>query len=92
MRVGTDPAARPRSGTFAFVAGFVCGWAVRSTVDSPQALGVKMLGIAYGAKHKVNRWLAVERERITDLLAEAQAMYDLPSTETATPPPMGEEP
>jgi hypothetical protein len=54
---------------------------VRSSVDSPQALSVKVLGMVYDAKNKVNRWLAVERERMTDILAEARAIHDLPQAE-----------
>lgn len=91
MRVGAGPGGSPLGGTFSFIAGFVCGWAVRSTVDSPQALSVKVLGIALQAKNKVNRWLAVERERMTDILAEARAMHDLPGAELQNQPAAPEE-
>lgn len=53
--------------------GFVCGWAARSTVDSPHAFGVRLFAIAQEAKTRLGRWLAVEQERITDMLAEARA-------------------
>jgi hypothetical protein len=61
------------SGVFSFLVGFTCGWAARSTVDTPQALGVKMFGLAYDTRVRLSRWAAIERERITDALAEARA-------------------
>lgn len=70
-------------GTFAFIAGFLCGWASRSSVDSPQALGVKALGLGYDAKARFGRFLAIERERLEDMLAEVKARYDLPSANNA---------
>jgi hypothetical protein len=60
--------------------GFATGWAVRSLADSPQGAGVKLLEIALDAKERVGRWVAVEAERLEDMLAEARlkAEPDIP--------------
>jgi hypothetical protein len=60
--------------------GFAAGWAVRSLADSPQGAGVKLLEIALDAKERVGRWVAVEAERLEDMLAEARlkAEPDIP--------------
>jgi len=52
--------------------GFAAGWAIRSLADSPQGAGVKLLEIALDAKERVGRWVAVEAERLEDMLAEAR--------------------
>ena len=56
--------------------GFAAGWAVRSLADSPQGAGVKLLEIALDAKERVSRWVAVEAERLEDMLAEARSMAE----------------
>jgi hypothetical protein len=58
---------------FAFGVGLVSGWAVRSLADSPQAVGVKLLEIGLNTKERVDRWAAVERDRLDDMLAEARS-------------------
>lgn len=60
----------------AFVLGVGTGWALRSIADSPEALGVKLLETAYDAKDRVSLWLAAERERLEDMLAEARSNVD----------------
>lgn len=57
----------------AFGAGLVGGWAARSLSDSPEGAGVKLLEIAIKAKDQVDRWAAVERERLDDMMAEARS-------------------
>ena len=52
--------------------GLGAGWAIRSLADSPQGAGVKLLEIALDAKERVGRWVAVEAERLEDMLAEAR--------------------
>jgi hypothetical protein len=56
-----------------FGSGFVVGWAVRSLADSPQGVGVKLLGLALNAKERVGGWAAVERDRLEDMVAEARS-------------------
>jgi len=73
MRATAVQGPTPMRGVFSFVIGFVCGWAARSTVDSPQALGVRAMAVAYETKARLSRWIAVEKERVTDMLAEAQS-------------------
>jgi hypothetical protein len=53
--------------------GIVGGWAARSISDSPQGAGVKLLEIAMKAKERVGRWVALEGERLDDMLAEARS-------------------
>jgi hypothetical protein len=53
--------------------GFVSGWAARSISDSPQGVAVKLLEMAHDAKERLVRWTSLERERLEDMLAEAQA-------------------
>jgi hypothetical protein len=53
--------------------GFAGGWAARSLGDSPQGAGVKLLEIAMNLKEEVEHWVAVEREHLEDMLAEANS-------------------
>lgn len=53
--------------------GLVGGWAARSLADSPQGAGVKLLEIALKTKERLGRWVALEAERLDDMLAEAHA-------------------
>lgn len=55
-----------------FAVGFGAGWAVRSIAASPHGVGVKLAEVGIRAKGTVNRWAAVERERMADILAEAR--------------------
>jgi len=55
-----------------FGLGFVSGWAARSLADSPHDAGVKLMAIAMSTRERVGRWVAVERERVADMLAEAR--------------------
>ena len=54
--------------------------------DSPQGAGVKLLEIALDAKERVGRWVAVEAERLEDMLAEARmkAEPDIPRPNKAS--------
>jgi hypothetical protein len=53
--------------------GVVGGWAARSLSDSPEGAGVKLLEIGLKTKDRVGRWVAVEGERLDDMLAEARS-------------------
>lgn len=54
-------------------AGVAAGWALRSLSDSSEGVGVKLLEIGIKTKDRMADWAAVERERLDDMLAEAQA-------------------
>jgi hypothetical protein len=69
------------SGLFGFLAGFVSGWAARSSVDSSHGLAVRTMDALYASRARLGRWLAVEHERIADLLAEVRARYDQPDAQ-----------
>jgi hypothetical protein len=53
--------------------GIVGGWAARSLSDSPEGAGVKLLELGIKTKDQVDAWLAVERERLDDMMAEARS-------------------
>jgi hypothetical protein len=53
--------------------GLAGGWAARSLSDSPEGAGVKLLEFGIKAKDQVDRWAAVERERLDDMMAEARS-------------------
>jgi len=54
-------------------AGVAAGWALRSLSDTSEGAGVKLLEIGIKTKNRIADWAAVERERLDDMLAEAQA-------------------
>jgi len=60
----------------AFGLGFAGGWAARSLADSPQGVGVKLLEMAIRAKERVGKWVAVERENLEDMVAEARTRVE----------------
>jgi hypothetical protein len=59
-----------------FLAGFATGWVARSTVDSSRAALVGLMASAMGAADRVKRAVAMEREHLEDLVAEARAQYE----------------
>jgi hypothetical protein len=56
-----------------FLVGFASGWMTRSAVDSSRELAVSVMATAYATWERVRRAVAVERERMEDLVAEARA-------------------
>jgi hypothetical protein len=54
-------------------AGVAAGWALRSLSDTPEGAGVRLLEIGIKAKERMSSWAAIERERLDDMLAEAQS-------------------
>ncbi|HEY2514780.1 MAG TPA: hypothetical protein VGI39_28135 [Polyangiaceae bacterium] len=58
------------------MAGFASGWVARSTVDSSRDLAVNVIAAAYGAYEGTRRLVAIEREHMEDLFAEARARYE----------------
>jgi hypothetical protein len=56
-----------------FVAGFTSGWIVRGSVDSSRGAVVKGLSALFLAADRVKRAVAMEREHLEDLIAEARA-------------------
>jgi len=53
--------------------GVAGGWALRSLSDTPEGAGVKLLEIGIKTKNRLSGWAALERERLEDMLAEAQS-------------------
>lgn len=73
-------------GLVGFALGFVGGWAARSSVDSSHGLAVRTMDTLYASRARVGRWIAVEHERIADLLAEVRSRYE-PLDPQAQPDP-----
>ena len=59
-------------GTLAFALGFVAGWATRSTLDSFRSVTVQVVALALDATASIKRAMAIELERVEDLIAEAR--------------------
>lgn len=72
----------------AFGVGIAGGWALRSLSDTPEGAGVKLLEIGIKSKDRLSAWAAIERERLEDMLAEAQANI---ARETAAAGPSAHE-
>lgn len=68
--------AAPMAVVLAFGGGFAVGWAVRSLADSPEGVGVKLMGMALRAKDRVGGWAAAERDRLEDMVAEARSTVE----------------
>ena len=58
------------------VLGLAAGWAARAGVDSKREAAVKVIAAAYALRDRTLRRVAVERENIEDLFAEAKAAYE----------------
>ncbi len=56
-----------------FAAGVAAGWIARSTVDSSRDAAVRLVELGYLAAERLRRILALEREWLDDLVAEARA-------------------
>lgn len=59
-----------------FLAGFGAGWVSRGTVESSRAAAVKVVAGVMGAVDRVKRAVAMEREHLEDLYAEAQSLFE----------------
>jgi hypothetical protein len=59
-----------------FLAGFGAGWVARSAVDSSRGAVVATMAAAMGAWDRVQRAVAMEREHLEDLVAEARAQHE----------------
>jgi hypothetical protein len=68
--------------TFAFAAGVVVGWVGRSALGSSREALVRALALSHGARERVKRALAEQREWVEDLVAEGRARYEQQRGET----------
>lgn len=57
------------------LAGLGTGWMARSSVTSSRDAAVKAIAGALGVVDRVRRAIAMEREHVEDLYAEAHAVY-----------------
>ena len=74
-----------------FIVGFASGWFVRSTVDSSRGAVVSGVAAAMHAFERVKRAVAIEREHLEDLVAEARAKYESKAARHAATVNMGPE-
>lgn len=72
----------------ALMLGLAAGWAARAGIDSRREAAVRFIAAAYSLRDFATRRVAVERENLEDLFAEARARYEVrraPSAVRATP-------
>lgn len=60
----------------AFALGFAAGWAARATTDSSRSAALTLVAAAIAAFERVKRRVAIERDHLEDLVAEARARAD----------------
>jgi hypothetical protein len=56
----------------AFAAGFAAGWLARSGVDSSKSAVIEVTALGLDTVARIKRALAIEREQLEDLVAEAR--------------------
>ena len=56
----------------AFAAGFAAGWLTRSTVEGSRSATVQLVAFGLDVVERIKRALAIEREHLEDVVAEAQ--------------------
>jgi DNA-binding FrmR family transcriptional regulator len=59
-----------------FALGFTAGWLARGRVDSPRAAVLTVLAAAMNALDRIKRAVAIEKDNLEDLVAEARARAD----------------
>ena len=70
-----------------FALGFAAGWVVRSTADSSRSAAVTVLATAMSALDRLKRVMAIEKDHLEDLVAEARARVDVLRHEQRARPP-----
>ena len=60
----------------AYVAGVATGWAMRSAFGSLRGLTVSAVQAGFEIADRTRRFVAVEKEFVEDLFAEARARYE----------------
>lgn len=66
----------------AYLAGVATGWAMRSAFGSLRGLTVSAVQAGFEAAERARRFVAVEREFVEDLVAEARARYEAAKAQT----------
>jgi hypothetical protein len=56
----------------AFAAGFAAGWLARSATDSSKSAVIEITALGLDSVARIKRAIAIEREQIEDLVAEAR--------------------
>ncbi len=60
----------------AFALGFATGWAARATTESSRSAALTLIAAALAGFERVKRRVAIERDHLEDLVAEARARAD----------------
>jgi hypothetical protein len=76
----------------AFAAGFAAGWMTRSSLDASRSATVQLVAFALDTMTRIKRALAIEREQLEDLVAEAQEAAARRQAERAVDPGAAEAP
>ena len=64
----------------AYLAGVATGWVMRSAFGSLRGLSVSAVQAGYEVAERARRFVAVEKEFMEDLVAEARARYESAQT------------
>ena len=56
----------------AFAAGFAAGWLTRSTMEGSRSATVQLVALWLDVVERIKRTVAIEREHLEDVVAEAQ--------------------
>lgn len=59
-----------------FALGFTAGWALRGTADSSRSAATRILAGGLSLVGRIRRAIAIERDHLEDLVAEARARAD----------------
>lgn len=59
-----------------FALGFAAGWLARGTADSSRSAATTILAGAISAAGRIRRAIAIEKDHLEDLVAEARARAD----------------
>ena len=59
-----------------FVVGFASGWVARSSVDSSRGMAVAAVATYFKAVQRLKRVVAIEREHLSDLVAEGRSKFE----------------
>lgn len=67
-----------------FALGVVAGWAARTWTESPRAATLTVLAAALSTVDRLKRAMAIERDHLEDLVAEARVRADVLRRERAS--------
>lgn len=67
-----------------FALGFAAGWAARTCAESPRSTALSVIAAALSTVDRIKRALAIEKDQLEDLVAEARVRADVLRQERAS--------